>query len=245
MVEPTVVIGPTVPDPPTVESVAVIGLLGCDPSTKKHPLAVYRGGSREQWAATVERDRAGSQPILDEVPRSTDRRGIVEGKIRVAAKVQRGSGLDRIGLVIHAAALEVESAGLNVDGAPVDVEDDRGGDLEYARVGGLDEAALVVEHGSGPTRCSMKPWVWTRKVPKLLKMAPSPIWRPMPSAWPPVNVAVWPAGLIRVRPSRREVPFMRIPPLAVTSPEREMLPPLRVVSPLIVMSAVLIRLCCS
>ena len=34
---------------------------------------------------------------------------------------------------------------------------------------------------------------------------------------------------------------MRIPPLAVTSPEPEMLPPLRVVSPLIVMSAVLVR----
>ena len=57
-------------------------------------------------------------------------------------------------------------------------------------------------------------------------------------------VAVWPSGLIIVRPSRKKVApagSSRVPPLAFTFPEPEIVPPWIVVRPLTVMSAVLVN----
>ncbi len=95
----------------------------------------------------------------------------------------------------------------------------------------------LLNAAAAPVSFSIWPWVWARKVPRLLKTAPSSIWTPSLPA--PDHVAVWPAGLIRVQPSSTRFELgglMRVPPLAVTVPEPDMPPPLRVSRPPTVMA---------
>ena len=78
----------------------------------------------------------------------------------------------------------------------------------------------------------------TKKVPRLSNAAPSANVRPSEL---PVHETVWPTGLVRVRPSSSSLDSVvpvKMPPLALTAPEPEIVPESSVNGPVTVMSPV-------